>query len=528
MSRRRELTEVNFGGDLTNQKSRVVPKDIIKQEQKSSSPQQTSSAPQPSYPQQTQSPRQTTGQSSQDYSAGQSGYMGYSSIAPESFRKSEALAAAEKYLDDIISAGYKSSYSDRISQLIDEYSSRSPFVYDPDSDPLYAAAKDNTVRQGRLAMQDTVGKVNAASGGYGNSYAATAGQQAYAAHLDTLNDILPEYYSLARSAYDAEGQDMLNRIGLMSEQDLRDYERWSDDITRRMAMADTAYNREYGEFADDYARRLNQAETDNSNYWNRMQMEQSAKQWDDQMQFNRENAARSDRQWQDQLNPTARQYETEKEQWDKEWQMQNEAWQRQKQQQDAAAAAGGMLTDEQRDKLEYMYNNYGSDIGDRYAEVIAQQTGMSLESLKIIGGGLKAVGNAVGNFVSKYTNGKFEIVKDGGLFAGELNDDAVIRDTETGQTWRLDELYSMLTDPDGEYKMSRGEALSYLRSFNKKETYADYENRYIVDDSTKNKGNDSSTNNVGNSITGNTSGKKPATEKEEEEKKKNGKNSRIR
>ena len=518
MSRRRELTEVNFGGDLTNQKSRVVPKDIIKQEQKSSSPQQTSSAPQPSYPQQTQSPRQTTGQSSQDYSAGQSGYMGYSSIAPESFRKSEALAAAEKYLDDIISAGYKSSYSDRISQLIDEYSSRSPFVYDPDSDPLYAAAKDNTVRQGRLAMQDTVGKVNAASGGYGNSYAATAGQQAYAAHLDTLNDILPEYYSLARSAYDAEGQDMLNRIGLMSEQDLRDYERWSDDVTRRMAMADTAYNREYGEFADDYARRLNQAEMDNSNYWNRMQMEQSAKQWDDQMQFNRENSARSDRQWQDQLNLTARQYETEKEQWDKEWQMQNEAWQRQKQQQDAAAAAGGMLTDEQRDKLEYMYNNYGSAIGDIYSNILTEQTGMNAESMDIIGGGLKAAGNASGNFVSKYTNGKFEIVKDGGLFAGELNDDAVIRDTETGQTWRLDELYSMLTDPGGEYNMSRGEALSYLRSFNTKEDFEEYKKKC------------EEVNKAGNSAAGNTSGStaESATEKEEEEKKKNEKNSRIR
>ena len=81
---------------------------------------------------------------------------------------------------------------------------REAFAYDPDGDALYRHYKDSYTAQGQRAMEDTMGVALAKTGGYGNSYAQTAGQQAYNSYLTKLGDASQALYELAYEKYTDE------------------------------------------------------------------------------------------------------------------------------------------------------------------------------------------------------------------------------------------------------------------------------------------------------------------------------------
>ena len=83
-----------------------------------------------------------------------------------------------------------------------------------------------------MAMQDAMGQAAALTGGYGNSYAASVGNQAYQQSLQQLNDVIPELYQLAYSKYKQEGQDMLNAMGLLEGDRAFDYGMYTDEYGR--------------------------------------------------------------------------------------------------------------------------------------------------------------------------------------------------------------------------------------------------------------------------------------------------------
>lgn len=122
--------------------------------------------------------------------------------------------------------GYSSRWEDQIQSLWQQYQNREPFSFDVNEDALYRQYKDQYIRQGRLAMEDTLGKAASLTGGYGNSYAENAGQQAYGAYLQGLNDRVPELYQAARDRYDRAGEDLIAQLGMMTQMDDRDYDRY--------------------------------------------------------------------------------------------------------------------------------------------------------------------------------------------------------------------------------------------------------------------------------------------------------------
>lgn len=102
------------------------------------------------------------------------------------------------------------------------------------------------MQQGKLAMQDTMGQAAALTGGYGNSYAQTVGQQAYDQYLGRLNEVVPELYSLARSRYTQEGNDLWNLYNAFADREAQDYSREIDarnfDYQQSQDTQNTAYN----------------------------------------------------------------------------------------------------------------------------------------------------------------------------------------------------------------------------------------------------------------------------------------------
>ena len=71
-------------------------------------------------------------------------------------------------------------------------------TFDLNGSALYNQYKDAYMKQGALAMEDTMGQASALTGGYGNSYAQMLGAQQYKAYMDEFNtSVVPELYSLA-------------------------------------------------------------------------------------------------------------------------------------------------------------------------------------------------------------------------------------------------------------------------------------------------------------------------------------------
>ena len=128
--------------------------------------------------------------------SGSSGSTGYQyktpAYTPTTFTTSDETDEAYKALNALAKPeALDSSYEEAWKDAMDRINNREKFSYDLNGDALYQQYKDKYIQQGKMAMQDTMGQAATLTGGYGNSYATTAGNQAYQAHLNNLNDIRP-------------------------------------------------------------------------------------------------------------------------------------------------------------------------------------------------------------------------------------------------------------------------------------------------------------------------------------------------
>jgi len=123
----------------------------------------------------------------------------------------------------------------QMQEIMDKILNREEFHYDMDADALYQQYKDRYTKQGALAMQDAMGKAAALTGGYGNSYAQSVGQQVYNQYLDGLNDIVPELYGMAADRYNAKGNALMNQYAALADRENIEY-------NRNAAKEEQAYN----------------------------------------------------------------------------------------------------------------------------------------------------------------------------------------------------------------------------------------------------------------------------------------------
>lgn len=118
---------------------------------------------------------------------------------------------------------------------------RPEFSYAPQQDPLYQAAKEQTLSAGRRAMEDTLGKAAGLTGGYASSYAQSLGNQAYDRQLTRLQELLPDYYARARSVYDQETKTLQDELSAALGLYDKDYQAWLEkqEALERQEAADT-------------------------------------------------------------------------------------------------------------------------------------------------------------------------------------------------------------------------------------------------------------------------------------------------
>lgn len=188
-------------------------------------------------------------------------------------------------LEDNYPDEFDSRYDDMIQDILGDIMNRPDFSYtgeDMANDDLYKMYRDQYTRNAERAMRDTMGAASALSGGYGNSYAAAVGQQAYNNQIAALNDRAFDFYDRAYQRYQDAGQELYNQIGLVTGLDDRDYNRYRDEVSDYFANRDYYNNRYNQEYGYDYGR---------------YQDDLAYEQWLEEMQFQRDQAAQAQANW---------------------------------------------------------------------------------------------------------------------------------------------------------------------------------------------------------------------------------------
>lgn len=237
----------------------------------------------------------------------------YNDFTYDDYKASDTVTQALAALNTQLGAKpgeYQSTWQDQINTIIDKILNREDFSYDLNSDALYQQYKDQYTQQGKLAMQDTMGQAATMTGGYGNSYAATAGNQAYQFYLSQLNEVVPELYGMALDKHNQEGQELYNQYGLLTDQENKEYGRyqdeysqWQNELLRLYDQYNTERNFDYGKYTDErnfaYGTYADDKSYAYDEYRNAIADEQWQKQFDEQVRQYNEQMAFSKQQYKD-------------------------------------------------------------------------------------------------------------------------------------------------------------------------------------------------------------------------------------
>ena len=212
-----------------------------------------------------------------------------SSFSYGTYTQSDSVKQAQDKLNQHTQnkpGAYTSQWQTSLNDTLNKILNREKFNYDLNGDALYQQYKNQYTTQGVQAMMDTMGQAQSMTGGYGNSYAQTAGQQAYQGYLQQLNDRIPELYQLALNQYNREGEDLYNQYGLYADRENLDYNRYRDQLSdyntelNRLTedsryQSETDYNRymdqynmAYGQYRDTVGDWQTEQDRADNNYWN--------------------------------------------------------------------------------------------------------------------------------------------------------------------------------------------------------------------------------------------------------------------
>lgn len=181
----------------------------------------------------------------------------------QEYKPSESVLKAQQQLQSLQKPGtFSSEYQQQMNDLYDQIINRPKFDFDVNESVMYEQLRDQYAALGKLAMKNTMGQAASMTGGYGSSYAQTAGQQSYQNFMQQLQEQIPSLYQMELQRYTQEGDDMMNQYGIAKDLYDTDYGRYRDD------MSDYFTDRDYytGMYKDERSFDYGQYQ-DNRGYW---------------------------------------------------------------------------------------------------------------------------------------------------------------------------------------------------------------------------------------------------------------------
>lgn len=183
---------------------------------------------------------------------------------------------------------YTYSNQQQLDDMYKKVMEKPDFKYDLANDMLYRQYADQYTNLGRQASLDAQGQAAALTGGYGNSYGATVGNQAYQQYLGNLNAVVPELEARAFNEYQAGLDNDIARYQLGLTDKNTDYGMYRDKVgdweTQRqydLGRYDTERGFDYGMYSDQLNNAMTQQQMENSDWLTRQQMAEEQRQYDE-------------------------------------------------------------------------------------------------------------------------------------------------------------------------------------------------------------------------------------------------------
>lgn len=202
---------------------------------------------------------------------------------------------------------YSGEHKTAIDKMLNDILTRDDFSYDPSKDPLYGYYQDMYRREGDRARENTLADIASSAGGM-NSWAVTAAQQAQNDYNAQMTDKIPELYQLAYQMYLDDKASKVQDLGLLTQMDDTQYNRWMDTMSEWRNDRDFAYGVHRDDVGDyQWGTSFNYGASQDqisNNQW-QQSFDTSNEQWDkqyaasqDETEYNREQTAQQNaRAW---------------------------------------------------------------------------------------------------------------------------------------------------------------------------------------------------------------------------------------
>lgn len=263
----------------------------------------------------------------------------YTPYEKKEYQQSQGVQNAQQALQDHQQkkpGDYQSKYQQQIEELYGKINNRPKFQYDVNEDALYQSMAQRYQQQGKQAMMDTMGQAAALTGGYGSSYGQSVGQQTYQGYLQSLADLVPDYYNMALQAYNAEGDDLYQRYAMAMQQEGQDYDRWQDansaylqELARLQGVYESERSFDYNKWQQDQSFDYGMWKDDQDTRYQQERDTLSDQRYDEEWKRQLDRDRIQDEQWQKEFEESQRQYN------------ESMAWQKEQAAAAAARSSGG-------------------------------------------------------------------------------------------------------------------------------------------------------------------------------------------
>ena len=188
--------------------------------------------------------------------------------------------------------GYNSQYAGQLDSILQQIQGQQPFKYEFNTDAMFRTLADRYTQDAKQASMNAMGQAAALTGGYGNTAAQMAGQQAYQEQIRGLYDRGMELQQQAYDRYQDQQADRYRQAQLLqgmdetaygrSRDELGDWERERDYQTQRY---DTEDERGYNRYRDDLNYYTQLAQIENADYRSEQERQEAIRQF--QAQYDR-------------------------------------------------------------------------------------------------------------------------------------------------------------------------------------------------------------------------------------------------
>ena len=125
---------------------------------------------------------------------------------------------------------YVSRYQGALDSILQQINNPDEVRYEFNGDNLFRSYADLYTQYGKQASLDTMGQATALTGGYGNSYAQQAGQQAYQQYLLGLYDKGFDLRNMAYQGYRDQIGDLKDTYNAMMAAEQGDYAKYQNAV----------------------------------------------------------------------------------------------------------------------------------------------------------------------------------------------------------------------------------------------------------------------------------------------------------